>query len=51
MPHPEGMIKVEFRKSGENLKASVLLPKGLNGEFKWGGKVVPLGEGKQEIVL
>jgi len=52
MPHPLGMISVSLKRVGkEGVTSVVTLPKGLSGRFVWGGKVVPLKEGNQNINL
>ena len=50
-PHPQGMIKVSYAKTGDQMDAEVLLPEGLKGEFKWKGKSVKLIAGKQKISI
>ena len=50
-PHPQGMIKVSYVKSGNRIKAQVKLPKGVKGTFKWKGKFVKLVAGEQNVSL
>jgi hypothetical protein len=50
MPHPNGLIEVEFAKvKPEGLKAVITLPDELTGWFLWKDKKVKLQEGKQII--
>jgi alpha-L-rhamnosidase len=35
MPHPDGKIKVVFKREGEYLTGTIDLPPGLDGEFTW----------------
>ena len=52
MPHPAGDITVSVERKGiSGVSADIELPKGLEGEFVWNGKTVPLKGGKQRIVL
>ncbi len=52
MPHPEGTIKVEIKKTGTNgIDAAIELPKNTPGEFLWNGKVIALKPGSQRIKL
>ncbi len=51
MPHPNGMIKVFYKKNGEKLEANITLPSKINGEFRWRGKSIDLIGGSQEISL
>lgn len=50
-PHPQGIIKVSYVKSGNRIKAKVTLPEGVKGKFKWKGNSVKLVAGKQNISL
>jgi hypothetical protein len=51
-PHYLGDIKVNLKKSGNNgIEGSVELPKGLNGVFRFNGKIIGLKEGVQAIKL
>jgi hypothetical protein len=38
MPHPQGMIEVEFWQEEGKLRGSVSLPPGVEGELRWAGK-------------
>ena len=51
MPHPSGMISVNYEKSGKKLNATITLPKGVNGEFVWNGQVNPLKPGENKLSL
>jgi alpha-L-rhamnosidase len=48
-PHPQGMIKVHFERSGSEVTGSVSLPPGLQGVFVWQGKQQPLHSGVNRI--
>ncbi|WP_153801121.1 alpha-L-rhamnosidase-related protein [Foetidibacter luteolus] len=46
MPHPNGKIKVKYQYGNDGkLKASVLLPTAVSGNFVWKGKTYPLKTG------
>lgn len=49
MPHPRGEIAVELQREGNGLKAKVTLPEGVTGTFEWGGQVIALHAGSQEV--
>jgi hypothetical protein len=49
MPHPRGMIEVDFRRQGAELKGTVTLPAGVDGVFEHGAKRVKLSAGKNTI--
>lgn len=50
VPHPNGLIEVEFeRKSANGIAGEIRLPDGLDGEFLWRGKTVKLVGGKNKI--
>ncbi len=48
-PHTQGMIEVQFQRSGEMLSGSVTLPGNLSGSFVWRGKAQPLHPGFNQI--
>jgi alpha-L-rhamnosidase len=48
-PHPDGTIRVEYRRHGSGLDATIALPAGLTGEFVFGGKSWPLKPGVNAI--
>jgi len=48
-PHPLGNIRVEYRRKGDQLDATVHLPAKLSGEFVYGGKTWPLNPGANHI--
>jgi hypothetical protein len=48
-PHPEGAIKVEYRRQGADLDATVTLPGTLGGSFVFNGKSWPLKPGMNQI--
>ena len=50
MPHAKGGIEVRLERKGEGgLSGEVTLPAGLHGEFRWGGRTVPLRPGRQRV--
>jgi hypothetical protein len=49
LPHPQGMIKVHFERSGDTLTGTVTLPPGLQGVFVWQGKEQPLRGGVNRV--
>jgi hypothetical protein len=46
---PRGAIEAEVRRAGKGLRARIVLPAGLTGEFIHGGTLTPLKGGSQEI--
>jgi hypothetical protein len=48
-PHAEGIIKVEYRRQGDSLNATITLPGNLTGSFVFNGKVRPLKPGVNHI--
>lgn len=48
IPHPQGNIRVNYRLSGQTLKAVIELPEHVSGEFVWRGKIYPLHGGRNE---
>ena len=48
-PHPSGDIKVEYRRTGSGMTATIVLPGDLTGNFIYGGKAQPLKPGYNEI--
>jgi alpha-L-rhamnosidase len=48
-PHPQGPIKVVYRRQGDGLSATVTLPGNLTGSFVFNGKVWPLKSGVNQI--
>jgi hypothetical protein len=50
-PHPSGEVTVAYRRSGNDVGASVALPPGLTGELAWRGKTYSLASGAQELKL
>jgi hypothetical protein len=52
MPAYNDFIQVELTRNGEaGIRGQVILPVGLEGEFKWKNKMIPLKGGKQKIDL
>jgi alpha-L-rhamnosidase len=48
-PHPKGEIKVEYKREGVGLDATITLPSDLSGTFVFNGKVRPLNPGINRI--
>jgi hypothetical protein len=48
-PHPEGTIKVEYRRRGAGLDATITLPGKLTGSFVFNGKTWQLNPGRNSI--
>jgi hypothetical protein len=46
---PKGFIEAEFRREGKGLRARIVMPAGLAGEYLHAGKLVPLKAGAQEF--
>jgi hypothetical protein len=51
MPHPNGEIKVEYKKKGAAVHAEITLPSDISGTLLWERKTYPLHEGAQEIEM
>ncbi|MGA3134746.1 MAG: alpha-L-rhamnosidase C-terminal domain-containing protein [Terracidiphilus sp.] len=49
-PHPEGIIKVEYRRHGEGLDTTITLPGKLTGNFVFNGKDWRLKPGLNQIL-
>jgi alpha-L-rhamnosidase len=48
-PHPDGMIQVEYHRTGQGLDANITLPANLRGVFVYAGKSWPLQPGTNQI--
>ena len=51
MPHPQGAIEADYKRTSDGVSAQITLPPGLHGELIWQGKTMPLHEGKQQLQL
>lgn len=51
MPHPSGIISVDYQRDGKNLSATLVLPQGTSGEFLWNGTTHVLKSGKNELKM
>jgi hypothetical protein len=51
MPHPAGMISVDYKKTGRKLKAAITLPEGVYGEFIWQGKSTKIKSGTNNFTI
>jgi alpha-L-rhamnosidase len=49
LPHPQGLIQVEYRRSAANFDATITLPGSLTGSFVYAGKTWPLRAGANHI--
>jgi hypothetical protein len=50
-PHPDGLIRTSYRRSGEKVDATIELPGKLAGMLVWKGKEYPLHSGEQKFEL
>ncbi|MFM1851032.1 MAG: hypothetical protein RIS54_716 [Verrucomicrobiota bacterium] len=48
-PHPRGAVKLKAKFEGGRVEAEVTLPRGVAGEFVWGGKTRNLRGGTQRV--
>ncbi len=48
-PHPQGLIQVQYARTGKALKANITLPGTLTGTFEWNGRAWPLKPGANTI--
>ncbi|MEO0468117.1 MAG: family 78 glycoside hydrolase catalytic domain [Bacteroidota bacterium] len=51
MPHPKGDISLDLQRDGQKLKAQIVLPEGLTGEFEWKGQKMALSGGQNQFVM
>ena len=51
MPHPDGVISVQYEVSGSSLNAVIVLPEKITGTFIWKGATKNLTSGKNVIKL
>jgi alpha-L-rhamnosidase len=51
MPHANGTIETSYHLQGANWTATVTLPPGIEGQFAWKGKLLPLHSGAQTLSL
>ena len=51
MPHPAGCVRVDYKLTGGNLKATIDLPEGVDGTFVWKGESHPLHGGSNVLNL
>jgi hypothetical protein len=51
MPHPAGTIRVNYVRTPAGLNAHIILPAGVDGVFRWGGKEVALHPGEQRLAV
>ncbi|RZL44139.1 MAG: hypothetical protein EOP00_21145 [Pedobacter sp.] len=51
LPHPLGIITVQFKKVGDGIEGTIDLPTSVSGKFVWKGKEIALKSGKQTINL
>ena len=49
IPHPQGEIRVSYRRDGDALSAEITLPAALSGVLVWRGAETPLVGGTQHI--
>lgn len=52
VPHPDGMIRVTYKKlTGNGLEATIELPGKLTGEMEWKGQKKRLNSGSQVVIF
>ena len=51
MPHPAGMIRVSYHRTGKSVKARIDLPPGISGVVAWKGVHYDLRAGTQQLTL
>lgn len=51
MPHANGTIGTSYHLQGANWTPTVTLPPGIEGQFAWKGKLLPLHSGAQTLSL
>jgi alpha-L-rhamnosidase len=51
MPHPKGIVLVEFTRNRDQVRSVITLPVGVDGELVWQGKTYPLHGGEQHLDL
>ncbi len=49
VPHPNGLIRVRYHRTGDALTAIITLPAGLSGEFKYAGRSWFIGPGTKRL--
>ncbi|HZY63569.1 MAG TPA: family 78 glycoside hydrolase catalytic domain [Edaphobacter sp.] len=50
-PHPLGPIDVQYTRSNGKLHATIHIPHGLRGTFRWGGHTYPITSGTLNLTL
>ncbi|TWT74583.1 Bacterial alpha-L-rhamnosidase [Posidoniimonas polymericola] len=52
LPHPKGEItgQLRFDHAAQACEGTISLPEGVPGEFRWGGRVVPLAAGEATTI-
>lgn len=51
MAHPKGLIETRYSRSGDRLRATIVLPTGLSGTFEWGGRERSLHSGLNRFTI
>lgn len=51
IPHPKGQVSVDYQLVNGKWRVKVELPKTITGTFSWKGKILPLKEGLNSLVL
>jgi hypothetical protein len=51
MPHPKGRISVDYKMTKGKLSATIVLPKGMTGNFELQGSEIKLNEGLNKFTL
>lgn len=51
VPHSNGKILVNYKKTGEKWNIEINLPEGVNGSFIWNGEKHSLHQGKNQFTI
>ena len=51
MPHPKGRISVKYELGKKGLKATIKLPEGMHGTFKYKDQTISLSEGEKVLSI
>jgi hypothetical protein len=51
VPHPAGMIRASYRRTGDSVKATIELPEGIRGALAWKGVHYDVHPGVQQLTL
>ena len=51
IPHPAGVLEVQYKKQGDYWQVGITLPPGITGKLVWKAKVYPLKPGKNRFSI